>query len=238
MLLFSVVRSSLMAILYIPFLLLCSISSVVMNLIFNSRKIDDSIIQFWGRWSCKMFGVNVHVAGLENIPQGGCLFLFNHTSFFDVFAMAGYLPGIRFGAKIELFSIPFFGLAMRRLGMLPIARQKREEVFKLYQASEVRIANGERFALAPEGTRQDSEVLGSFKAGPFVFAINAKAPIVPVVIKNASQILPKGSYIPNWNVWNRDIQIHILPYVNTTEFGMNQRPALQDLVRSKMLTLS
>lgn len=238
MLLFSVVRSSLMTILYVPFLLLCSISAVVMNLIFNSRKLDDQIIQFWGRWSCKMFGVKVHVSGLGNIPQGGCLFLFNHTSFFDVFAMAGYLPGIRFGAKIELFSIPFFGLAMRRLGMLPIARQKREEVFKLYQASEVRIANGERFALAPEGTRQDSEVLGSFKAGPFVFAINAKAPIVPVVIKNASQILPKGNYIPNWNVWSRNIQIHILPFVNTTEFDMNQRPALQDLVRSKMLGLN
>lgn len=226
---------SLLGVILLPIhTLLCSLAMVVVNLTIHNRTLEDHIVEFWTRNACRMFGVKVVVKGRENIPAGGCLFVFNHTSFFDIFAMNGWLPSFRFGAKIELFKIPVFGAAMRRAGILPIARERREEVFKVYQAAEARIKAGERFALAPEGTRQKEEKLGNFKSGPFIFAINAKAPIVPVVVKGAAAIMPKHSFLPNWGVWTRTVTIEVLPPVNPLEFSIESRPQLQEKVRKLM----
>lgn len=227
---------SIIAVLLFPFLTAgCALAMIVVNLLFNKRRIEDHIVVFWTRTACWMFGVNVVTHGAENRPRGGYLYVFNHTSFFDIFAMNGWLGSFRFGAKIELFSIPIFGFAMRRAGILPIARERREEVFKVYEAAEARIKAGERFALAPEGTRQETETLGRFKSGPFVFAINAKAPIVPVIVKGAAAILPKGHIVPNWGVWSRTIHLTVLPPIDPTPFTMKDRPLLQEKVREVML---
>jgi len=227
-------RSVVMSLLYPVVLFLYSATAILANLLFNSKKIDDVIVQSWGQASCWMFGVKVIVNGQENIPQGGCIYLFNHTSFFDIFAMQGALKGFRFGAKIELFRIPVFGAAMRRMGALPIARERRDEVFRVYKAAQERILRGEKFALAPEGTRQHEEKLGSFKAGPFVFAINARAPLVPVVIRGAAAILPKGHWVPNRDVWTREVTIDVLPAVSTDSYNIKDRPILQEKVRKEM----
>ncbi|MBX3041105.1 MAG: 1-acyl-sn-glycerol-3-phosphate acyltransferase, partial [Bdellovibrionaceae bacterium] len=139
------------------------------------------------------------------------------------------------GAKIELFKIPVFGFAMRRIGILPIDRRNREGVFRVYREAQIRMQQGERFALAPEGTRQDEERLGPFKSGPFVFAINTGAPVVPVVIRNASQILPKHSLFPNMGTWKRRIRLSVLPAVSTQSMKLDDRPILQEKVRTEML---
>ncbi len=228
-------RSIVMTILYPVVLIFFSALAIVANLLFNNRELDDTIAMMWGGASCAMFGVKIRLRGQENIPAGGCIYLFNHTSFFDVFAMQACLRGFRFGAKIELFKIPVFGSAMRRMGALPIARERRDEVFKIYQMAENRIRSGEKFALAPEGTRQTEERLGAFKAGPFVFAINAKAPLVPVVIRGASKILPKGKWFPNFGVWSRELLIDVLPAVETVSCEIKDRPILQEKIRSEML---
>lgn len=227
-------RSLVMAIVYPPYLIAASIISILANLIFNDPKIDSGILRVWGRLSCTMFGVKIRVEGIENLPQEGGVVLFNHSSFFDIFALAAGVPDIRFGAKIELFKIPFFGFAMRRIGTLPIARQRREEVFKIYEEAESRLRAGQKFALAPEGTRQNEEKLGSFKSGPFIFAINAGAPLIPVVIRNAAGILPKHHLLPNTGVWTREIVLRVLPPVETKGFVLDQRPVVQERVRSRM----
>lgn len=230
-----ILRSLLMTALY-PFVLaFFSILLMVANLLFNNKKIDDRLTQLWGAFSCWMFGVRIKITGLENVPQGGCVFLFNHTSFFDIFAMQGAINGFRFGAKIELFKIPIFGMAMRRLGALPIARHKRDEVFKVYEAAQTNLQKGYKYALAPEGTRQTEEKLGSFKAGPFVFAINAQVPLVPVVIRGAAPILPKGHWVPNQDVWVREVRLDILPAVSTADYHLEDRPVLQEKIREQML---
>lgn len=214
--------------------MLCASALILVNLITNNRPLEDKIVVFWTRNVCRMFGVKVVVHGEENIPQGGFLYLFNHASFFDIFSMNGWLGSFRFGAKIELFKIPIFGPAMRRAGILPIARSQRTEVFKVYEAAESRIKAGERFALSPEGTRQKTEKLGPFKRGPFIFAINAKAPIVPVIVKGAAAVLPTGHIVPNWGRWSSTITLMVLPAVSTAGYTQDQSAELQEKVRKIM----
>lgn len=228
---------SLLMILIFPFwTVLCSALVIGISLTVNKRSWEDKIVYAWTRFTCWMFGVSVVVKGFENRPPGGFLYVFNHTSFFDIFAMNGYLDSFRFGAKIELFKIPIFGEGMRRGGILPIVRHRRDEVFKVYAAAEARIAAGEKFALSPEGTRQPNEnILAPFKAGPFVFSINAKAPMVPVIIKGASKAWPKNSLIPMLGVWKQTITLEILPPIYPDGLTVAERPILQERLRQVML---
>src|SRR5690606_10302576 len=120
------------------------------------------------------FGVRLTVEGLENLPAEGCIMVFNHSSHFDIFALAaGITKSSRFGAKIELFKIPVFNWAMRTVEVLPIRRRQRDQVLKLYEDSVPRVHSGESFYLAGEGSRQPTDQVGEkFKSGPFIFAID------------------------------------------------------------------
>lgn len=230
-------RSILLTMLYPIYLVALSSICLLMNLIFNSRKIDNLIIKLWASGTCRMFGVRVKVYGEEKIPKKtGCVYIFNHASYFDIWAMSGYLPSFRFGSKIELFSIPVFGWAIRRVGVLPIDRERRESVFRVYAEAKQRILNGDRFALAPEGTRQDSEKLGPFKSGPFVLAIQCSAPLVPVIIRGASRVMPKSNFIPNWNRWSDEITLQVLDPIETQGMDVNEKKVLMERAHGLMKT--
>lgn len=203
--------------------------------LFNrGKKISAELVSFWGRLCCRAVGVRVRVLGRENIPTRGCLLLFNHSSFFDVFAIAGYIKQARFGAKAELFKIPIFAQAMSAMGTLPIARNNREEVFKIYEVAKQRFAKGEVFALSPEGGRFYGAELSPFKAGPFIFAMSAGAPVVPVVIRGAYEALPKGGFLFNKKFWSHEITINILEPIETSTYTEAQRKDLQQVVYERM----
>lgn len=233
-----VLRSFIMTLLFPFTVIILGPIAMLGHYLFQNRKFDDFILQLWGKTCCRMVGVKVVVEGLENIPKSGCLFLFTHTSFFDVFAMAGYIKGLRFGAKAELFKIPIFAQTMKAMGTLPIARDNREKVYQIYQEAKERFAKGEQFALSPEGGRFYSpQQLSPFKAGPFIFAMSAEAPLVPMVIIGAYEALPKGGFLFNKDKWSHTIRIIILEPIQTKNYTSEQRKDLQAVVYDRMNTV-
>lgn len=223
-----------MTLVFILFTMFFSVCGISNFLTFNNKKLHDLIISTWAKWACFVFNVKVNLHNPENIPQQGCVFLFNHSSFFDIFALAGAIPDVRFGAKIELFSIPLFGSAMKSAGTLPIARGSREEVFKVYSAARGRIQNNEKFALSPEGGRFYGENLSPFKAGPFVFAITSGAVVAPLIIKGAYEVLPKKNFIANTDRWKREIDIYFLKPHLVEGYTNETRQDLQKIVYDQM----
>jgi 1-acyl-sn-glycerol-3-phosphate acyltransferase len=209
--------------------------AIATHLLTRSRDFDDFFMILWGRVCCFIAGVKIKVEGAENIPNEGCLFLFNHSSFFDIFAMSAYIKGLKYGAKAELFKIPIFAQVMKIMRTLPIARNNREEVIKIYEEAKKRFADGERFALSPEGGRfYDSEHLYPFKAGPFIFAMSAGAPVVPIVILGAHEVLPKGTFLFNNFSWSLTITLKILKPIHTKDMQLEQRRDLQKNVYDQM----
>lgn len=207
--------------------IMCSLN-LLNNFTIQNRAINDWMISWWCRVNCWMFGVRIRAHGAENLPPGTCLLLFNHTSFFDIFAIQSTVPDVRFGAKIELFKIPLFGPAMRRIGVLPIARGRLEEVLRVYKAAESRAAAGERFALAPEGGRNDGSVpLANFKSGPFLFAVSAQTPIVPVVVTGAREVWPKGHLIPQTDALTSVVDVYFLELIPVAGVPPEQKQKLQ-----------
>jgi len=207
---------------------------IVGHFLFRNKDFDDAVIMLWGKICCRMAGVTVTVKGKENLPQEGCLLLFNHSSFFDVFAIAGYLKGVRFGAKAELFKIPIFGKAIASAGTLPIDRKNREGVFKIYDEAKARFLKGEQFVLSPEGGRFYGPQLSPYKSGPFQFAMSVQVPVVPVVIMGAYEALPKGAFLFNLEAWKHEIVIDILPAIPTLGYSSSNRHELIKKVYEQM----
>ena len=229
------VRSIIATLLMPVFVLFLGTLVVISFYVFRRRSIENYIIRLWGVWVCWFSGVEVKLHNQEVLPEGGYLLLFNHASFFDIFALVDAVNGLRFGAKAELFKIPVFAQAMTIAGTLPIARDNRQEVIRVYDEAKKRFAKGAKFALSPEGGRfYNPEKLSPFKSGPFIFAISSGAPIVPVVIHGAYEVLPKGEFLFNSRKWKSTIHIHFMNPVETASYGIEQRHQLMMETYEKM----
>ncbi len=219
--------------------IICSTASMILAYVFRAPNFAWEMDRWlWGKTILFLTGVRWELRGEKNLPPAGqgYLYLFNHTSYMDIIAMITGLPTIpRFGAKIELFRIPFLGPAIRALGNLPIARENRSQVLKLYKETEERAQKGECFALAPEGTRQSGGVLGRFKKGPFIFALGAGIPVVPLLIVGAEQIQPKGSFLMNvGHCWSRRLVLQILKPIDAKNYSEETITEFQNAVREEM----
>src|SRR5204862_3409478 len=77
----------------------------------------------WSRQILRAAGTPVRVEGMERIPDGPVVYASNHSSMFDIWALAATLPGsVRMVAKQELARIPLLGRAMVTAGHLTIDR--------------------------------------------------------------------------------------------------------------------
>ena len=137
----------------------------------------------WSRVVLWMSGVRVVVRNPEHIgpPSEARVYVSNHVSWFEIFALACVLPHYRFVAKKELASLPIFGRAAKEVAGIFIDRRNRKAAFDTYARAAEQIRGGISVAVFPEGTRGRSYALRPFKKGPFVPAIAAQAPVVPVV---------------------------------------------------------
>jgi 1-acyl-sn-glycerol-3-phosphate acyltransferase len=185
-------------------------------------------------WSAAVLwaaGIKIRVHGRENMAgDAPRIFASNHVSWFDVPALARILPRYKFVAKAELFKVPIFGKGMRAAGMIEIHRENRKAAFGAYDEAAERIKAGNSVVVFPEGTRGHEYPLRPFKKGPFVLAIAAGAPIVPIVVHGTIEIMPKGSL---W-VHPGTIDVHLLEPVSVTGIDYDHREALMQAVRTRM----
>lgn len=186
------------------------------------------------RWSQLMLwaaGAEVRVHGAEKLVEGEPhIFVANHLSWFDIPSLAGYLPRYKFVAKAELFKIPVFGPAIRAVGMIPIERDNRKAAFESLKLAARKIQEGNSVVIYPEGTRGTSYPLRPFKKGPFVLAIEAGVPIVPVLLHGTLEVFGKGSK----SVRPGPIDIHLLEPIPTSGLKYEDREGLANAVRNEM----
>ena len=150
------------------------------------------------RWAKKVLwvsGIEVRTKGLDRVPEDSpVVFVANHQSFFDIISLSATLPGShRYVAKKELAKLPIFGHAMKAAQHIFIDRQRRQQAFASYQKAAEKVKAGMSAVVFGEGTRSRTGNLLPFKKGPFVLAIAAQVPVVPVYCANTFGILPKGS---------------------------------------------
>lgn len=194
----------------------------------------DKLPRGWARAVLWAAGVKVRLHGMDRIDRHGTyIFICNHVSLFDILGLVARLPRNNFVAKAELFKIPVFGPGMRVLGTVPMERENQKAAFGSYEIAAARIRSGSSVVVFPEGTRGTSYPIRRFKKGPFVLAIKAAAPIVPVVIYGTLDILPKGKLF----LHPRDMDIYLLDAVPTAGMTYDDREQLARTVHDRMETV-
>jgi 1-acyl-sn-glycerol-3-phosphate acyltransferase len=185
----------------------------------------------WARSLCQASGVKVVVHGAEHMARdAGTVYVSNHVSWYDIFAIASVLPHYTFVAKSELRKIPIFGWGAEGAGVVFLARENRKSAFEAYEAVAKKIEHGLSVVVYPEGTRGDDYGLRSFKKGPFVLAIAAGAPVVPVVVYGTREVMPKGSF----RVRGGTVHVHLLEPLPTIGYDYEHRHELMRAVWDRM----
>lgn len=193
--------------------------------------IYDKIPRWWSRAVLWAGGVKIRVHGWENSAAGEPrVYAANHVSWFDVPALAATLPRYKFVAKAELFKVPIFGRGIRAAGMIEIHRENRKAAFGAYDVAAEKIRAGNSVVVFPEGTRGHKYALRPFKKGPFVLAIAAGVPIVPVILHGTIEVLKRDS------MWAHPgtVDIHLLEPVITAGTDYDHREVLMAKVRGRM----
>lgn len=172
-------------------------TAIVAAIVGHRGHIYDWCARSWARWIVAAAGVEVRMEGVERLhlerPQ---VFVSNHVSWFDVFALAAVLPKrYRFVAKKELERIPIFGTAWKAAGHISVDRSdRRAAIQSLDRAGETIRRDSSSIIIFPEGTRSWDGQLQPFKKGAFMLALHTGVEIVPVAVVGSRDVLPKGSW--------------------------------------------
>ena len=155
----------------------------------------------------------LEISGKENIPDGPCIFAPNHQSSLDGFYLGAAMDAKRFH-DTYFYAISKFvdgvvtGYIARHHNVVPMELNGdlRESIGLLEEA----LKSGKSVAIFPEGTRSMDGSLGEFYMMFAQLSLNAKAPIVPVLIDGAFDVLPRGKSLPSFG---KTVKLSFLPPV-------------------------
>ncbi|MFU8765620.1 MAG: lysophospholipid acyltransferase family protein, partial [Haliea sp.] len=83
------------------------------------------------------------------------------------------------------------------------------------QEAQTVLASGRSLVIAPEGTRSTLGHIQPFKHGAFFLARKTGVPIVPIVLHNVKDALPKGGFL----IRPATIRISVLPPLEPAAMG-------------------
>jgi putative phosphoserine phosphatase/1-acylglycerol-3-phosphate O-acyltransferase len=150
----------------------------------------------WGEFGSALAGIKIKIRGEHHLWETRpAVFLFNHQSAIDVLIIAKLLRrDFTAIAKHEIANNPLVGPVFRVADTVFIDRRNQDKAIEALKPVVKTLQGGLSVAIAPEGTRSAGDKLGAFKKGPFHIAMQAGVPIVPIVIHNATDVLPKGGF--------------------------------------------
>ncbi len=146
----------------------------------------------WAPSALWLASVRVEAHAPAGLPAGPAIYVSNHESALDVWVLFHTIRrNLRFIAKRELFWIPIFGWYLSLARFIAVDRRNHvQAVLALKKAGEM-VRAGVSLIAFPEGTRSPDGRVQPFKKGPFVLAMEAGVPVVPIAIAGAAALNPK-----------------------------------------------
>jgi 1-acyl-sn-glycerol-3-phosphate acyltransferase len=156
--------------------------SVIHWLLVNEGFILSKLIPFW----------KSGIEGREkNVSGTTYVIISNHQSVLDTLFINSLRFKFKWISKIENFKVPLIGWYLRMADYITVNRGNEESKAEMLEKSYRCLKRGISVMIFPEGTRSADKEIGFFKRGAFQLAIQAKVPILPVIIDGAGDILPK-----------------------------------------------
>ena len=172
------------------------------------------------------------VIGIENIdPKKAYVMTLNHNSMADIITIYNLPLVFKWVSKKEVYRIPIVGRLLYAHGDIVINRASAKEAMQLvHERGKEWLAKGASVAIFPEGTRSKDGEIHNFKAGAFLLAKDAGAPILPIVLNNTNKMMRKG-WLMNWR---NHITIKILPPISAEEVAERTVKEIMADVHSSM----
>ncbi len=165
-----------------------------------------------GDLGAALVGINLVIKGEENLQKyRPAVFIFNHQSQVDFFIAAKLLRKDILGVAKKELETGLYGFMMKMAGVVFVDRADSEKAIESLKPIVDALQGGMSLAIFPEGTRSYDYKLGRFKKGPFHIAMQAKVPIVPIVIRNAHDVMPRGATF----VRPSAVDIVVMPPIST-----------------------
>jgi putative phosphoserine phosphatase / 1-acylglycerol-3-phosphate O-acyltransferase len=168
-------------------------------------------------------GVTLNVTGREHLwSQRPAVFIFNHQSSFDIPIIASLVRRDMTGvAKKEAARDPRFALVGYLADVAYVDRGNTVQAKEALAPVVERLRSGISMAISPEGTRTPTPRLRPFKKGAFHIAMQARVPMVPIVIRNAGDVMWRNSMF----VRSGQVDVTVLPPVSTRGWTVQNLPA-------------
>ena len=210
------------------------LNTIVASLFLPSGAYDPHIKRILRRMFQLLF-IPVRVEGRQRLDaKRTYLYMSNHVSLFDMPLLGGWVPGIVRSVEAERqFRWPLYGLAVRRLGNIPI---RREDVFssaRSLQKAVRKLAQRRSLLIMPEATRTLDGKLRPFKRLPFLLAKQAGVDLVPVGMSGLFSLKSKRS----WHIRPGPLKLKFgepIPAATVARLSLEE---LRDLTRERIRAL-
>lgn len=186
----------------------------------SRQRAVDTMAVLSSELSLGLAGIQVEVQGEEHLwSHRPAVFIFNHQSQLDL-ALSSYLlrHGFTGVAKLELKNDPLVGLPFRFAGVAFVDRKGGKDPRKALAPAVKKLHEGISIVIAPEGTRSLTPTLGPFKTGAFFLAKEAGVPVVPIVIRNAGELMWRDSL----TLKSGTIQVVVQPPIDVSGWEPDQ----------------
>lgn len=195
----------------------------------SKRDLVNVAIPVWGDFGSAVAGLDVDTDGEEHLwSHRPAVFIFNHQSQTDALIISRLLRRDFTGvAKKEMKRNPLVGPVLDAVGTVFIDRSNHEDAINALGPAVDSLKNGTSFAIAPEGQRSRGYKLGPFKMGAFHIAMQAGVPIVPIVIQNSSDSMPKSGVL----IRPARISVKVLPPITTGDWSAETIHEQADRIR-------
>ena len=175
--------------------------------------IGGKLMGFWTSFCLRLFlSTEILVKGRENIITNEKFFIASsHQSMFETFFLQTIFNSPVFILKKELLTIPVFGWYLKKIGSIPIKRDKisKDNLGFFNEVSRAVLNSDRPLLIFPQGTRVLPHERPTLKKGASRIYEKLKISCQPVAI-NSGYIWPKkGNKKPG-----RTITISILPAIN------------------------
>ena len=183
--------------------------------------------QFWAKLILITSGVRIRRHGDLPSPGESCVFVANHSSFYDVPILFTALPRqLRLMAKAALGYVPFIGWHLMRSGHLLVNRKNPgASIFKRMQRM---LRSGASLMVFPEGSRTIDGTVNRFKGGIFLLAIENGLPVVPVSVVGSRIVMPKRRFM----VCAATVDVTVHAPIPTKDLTRDDARALAERVRA------
>ena len=163
----------------------------------DSRGGVDLATSLFGRLAGQLGNIKFDVIGEQHTAQRPAVFFINHQStLIDALVTSRVVQrGFTVVAKAEVKQMPVLGQLLTLADVAFVDRSSTSKAVSALQPAVDRLRAGVSIAISPEGTRSLSPKVGAFKKGGFHLARDAGVPIVPIVIRNAGEIMWRNAKV-------------------------------------------